>query len=94
MPKTKNVGKNPAVSPRIMHLRFPDEQTLAFWRATADDPGEYASRIAKFSRLSKNQPKKVVKPPRIRPAEIVKGEQSKNSRALGNLLVMPKRFDS
>jgi hypothetical protein len=29
---------------------LPDQETLEFWRATADYPQEVADRIAKFSR--------------------------------------------
>jgi hypothetical protein len=35
---------------RAFVLRRPDEETLAFWRMTADDENEYVSRIARFSR--------------------------------------------
>ena len=35
---------------RAFVLRRPDEETLAFWRMTADDENEYVSRVARFSR--------------------------------------------
>ena len=42
--------------PDVFVIRRPDEETLAFWRMTADDSHEYASRIARFSRaLAENQ---------------------------------------
>ena len=34
----------------VLRITWPDPQTVAFWRATADDPQEFARRLAKFSR--------------------------------------------
>ena len=34
----------------VLKISWPDPETVAFWRATADDPQEFARRIAKFSR--------------------------------------------
>ncbi len=34
----------------VLQMVLPDQETLEFWRATADYPQEVASRIAKFSR--------------------------------------------
>ncbi len=34
----------------VLQMILPDQETLAFWRATADDPQEVADRVAKFSR--------------------------------------------
>jgi len=34
----------------VLQMVLPDQETLEFWRATADNPQEFAGRIAKFSR--------------------------------------------
>jgi hypothetical protein len=34
----------------VLQMVLPDQETLQFWRATADNPQEVADRIAKFSR--------------------------------------------
>lgn len=34
----------------VLQMVLPDQETLDFWRATADNPQEFARRIAKFSR--------------------------------------------
>ena len=34
----------------VLQMVLPDQETLEFWRATADNPQEVAGRIAKFSR--------------------------------------------
>ena len=34
----------------VFKISWPDPETVAFWHATADDPQEFARRIAKFSR--------------------------------------------
>jgi hypothetical protein len=34
----------------VLQMVLPDQETLQFWRATADNPQEVAGRIAKFSR--------------------------------------------
>jgi hypothetical protein len=34
----------------VLQMVVPDQETLEFWRATADNPQEVADRIAKFSR--------------------------------------------
>ncbi len=34
----------------VLQMVLPDQETLEFWRATADSPQEFAGRIAKFSR--------------------------------------------
>jgi hypothetical protein len=35
---------------KLLAMALPDQETLAFWKATEDYPGEYAARIAAFSR--------------------------------------------
>lgn len=34
----------------VLQMVLPDQETQEFWRATADNPQEFAGRIAKFSR--------------------------------------------
>jgi hypothetical protein len=34
----------------VLQMVLPDQETLEFWRATADNPQEVADRIANFSR--------------------------------------------
>jgi hypothetical protein len=34
----------------VLQMVLPDQETVEFWRATADNPQEVAGRIAKFSR--------------------------------------------
>lgn len=34
----------------VLKISWPDPETVAFWRATADDAQEFARRIAKVSR--------------------------------------------
>jgi hypothetical protein len=38
------------MSARVFAMSLPDPETIAFWRATEDYPGEAAERIASFSR--------------------------------------------
>jgi len=51
MPKLKEIGKTSS-TPNILQMALPDAATRAFWKMTADDRDEYASRIAKFPDLS------------------------------------------
>ena len=37
-----------ALPGRVLKLSFPDDETLAFWKATEDGPDEYAARVARF----------------------------------------------
>ena len=68
---------------KILYISRPDEQTLAFWKATADDQNEYVARIAKFSRaLGKNGTFRSWVRPAVR---------RENGRSLGRLLFMPSR---
>ena len=34
----------------MLHMTLPDEETLRFWKLTADSPREFADRVARFSR--------------------------------------------
>jgi hypothetical protein len=49
MTKLKKTVKKRSAPSKILHMSLPDEETLAFWKMTADDPREYAARIARFS---------------------------------------------
>jgi hypothetical protein len=70
---------------KILHMSRPDQATLNFWKATADDHNEYFARIAKFSRaLGKTARSMRRRAPAVRPA---------NAGPLGRLLVMPSRND-
>jgi hypothetical protein len=71
---------------KILHLSRPDEKTLAFWRATADDDNEYFKKIAKFSRaIGKNSSST-----RRQCALVMRAN---NAGPLGRLLIMPGRID-
>lgn len=50
MPRLEKIGRKLSAPSKILHMALPDEETLAFWKMTADDPHEYAARIARFSR--------------------------------------------
>jgi len=89
MPRVEKVGKKLSAPSKILHMALPDEKTLAFWRATADDPHEYAARIAKFSRAVGGKP--------MRNAVQSSGRRWRDAatalrslRPLGKVLVMPK----
>jgi len=34
----------------VLYMTLPDEETLRFWKLTADSPREFADRVARFSR--------------------------------------------
>jgi hypothetical protein len=69
-------------------MALPDDETLAFWKAAADDPHEYAARVAKFSRAVGGKP--------MRNAVQSSGHRWRDAataalprRPLGKILVMP-----
>lgn len=71
---------------KILNMSRPDDKTLAFWKATADDHNEYFARIAKFSRaLGKNS--------RSTGRRRAPAMRADNAGPLGRLLVMPSRTD-
>lgn len=51
MPKLEKIVKKRSAPPKILHMSLPDEDTMSFWRMTADDPREHVARIARFSRI-------------------------------------------
>ena len=90
MPRVEKVGKKLSAPSKILHMALPDEKTLAFWRATADDPQEYAARIARFSRaIGKDATRNAIRSPERRRREAVRAVQSRRSKPLGKLLTMP-----
>src|SRR5271157_2168895 len=77
---------------RVLNLTFPDDETLAFWKATEDGPDEYAARVARFSKaLGKEQPRTAPLPPVRRLRDFATARRS--HRALARVLVMPMTFD-
>jgi len=96
-PHRREAGSTPAqmIAPArtlrgVFALRRPDEETLAFWRATGDFQ-EYVSRIARFSRtLSEKSARNAVQSSSGNAAIAAKPRQSK---PLGRLLVMPSHTD-
>lgn len=50
--KGRRVPRQPRVSRgnSVLHMTLPDQETLRFWKLTADSPREVADRIARFSR--------------------------------------------
>jgi hypothetical protein len=85
----------PASAPRgSCVLRRPDEETLAFWRATADDPHEVASRIARFSRaLGEESTRNAVQSSGFRLRNAAIGVESRRSDPRGRVLVLPMHSD-
>ena len=45
-------------SGKLLDMIFPDEGTMAFWKATEDYPGEYAQRVARYSRQMQEKEEK------------------------------------
>ena len=94
MPRVEKVGKKPPEPSKILHMSLPDEETLAFWKMTADDPHEYAARIARFSKaLGKAAATKAVRPSERRWQDAARATQSRCSKPLGKLLTMPSHPD-
>lgn len=92
MSKLDKVGKKRSVPFKILPLSFPDPETAAFWRMTANDLDEYAARIAKFSRAVGGKP--------MRSAVESSGRRwrdaataARSLRPLGKVLVMPMHSD-
>jgi len=90
MPRVLKVGKS-SLPGQLLDLSFPDDETLAFWKATADGPDELAARVARFSRaLTKDVTAKAGKSRmRQRPATGT-NERPTRPRVRGKLLIMPK----
>lgn len=90
MRRVQNIDKKSSAPRKILHMSLPDEETLAFWKATADDPQEYADRITRFSRaLGNNAKRNAFRSPERRRRNAVRAVQSRRSKPLGKLLTMP-----
>jgi hypothetical protein len=92
MPRLKEIAKKGSAPSKILHMALPDEETLAFWKMTAEDPAEFAARIAKFSRAVGGKP--------MRNAVQSSGRRwrdaataARSLRPLGKVLVMPMHSD-
>ena len=50
--KVRRVQEKPQVyrGNSVLYMTLPDEETLRFWKLTADSPREFADRVAQFSR--------------------------------------------
>jgi hypothetical protein len=93
MPKVEGTRK--ASSQKVLAMAFPDSQTLDFWKLTADDPQEYAARIAKFSRRVGNKAESnFVRPSKCQYPPSVPAVQSRRSKKLGMVLMMPSHSDN
>lgn len=89
MPRAVKSGKSP-VPDKILQLSFPDDEAMAFWKATADDPDEVAARVAKFSRaLNEGVAAKAVKSPLSRQQGTRTSAEPIRPKVLGKLLIMP-----
>jgi hypothetical protein len=92
MPRVEKLGKKLSAPSKILHMALPDEETLAFWKAAADDPHEYAARVAKFSRAVGGKPmKNAVQSSGRRWRDAARAARSRHPP--GRLLVMPKHSD-
>jgi hypothetical protein len=92
MSKLNKLGQKRSGTSKLLPLSFPDPETAAFWRMTADDLNEYARRIAKFSRAVGGETiRNVVKPSGRRWREVASAARSRHPPA--RLLVMPRLAD-
>jgi hypothetical protein len=90
MPRLKEIAKKRSAPSKTLHLSFPDPETLAFWKMSADDPNEYAKRVARFSRaLGNNASKGAAQSSERQWQDAAKLMQSRRSKPLGKLLMMP-----
>jgi hypothetical protein len=91
MPRLKEAIKRQSTpSKKILPMAFPDEETLAFWKSTADNPQECANRIAKFSRALGGKAVTSANQSTRRWRDAATATRSPRSDALGRVLVMPK----
>ena len=91
MSKLEEIAKKP-VPLKVICMAFPDAETLAFWRMTADGVDEYAARIAKFSRaVGGKQIRSTVRSSDRRWQDVAIA--TLRQRPLGTLLVMPRKAD-
>jgi hypothetical protein len=92
MPKLKEIGKTSS-TPNILQMALPDAATRAFWKMTADDRDEYASRIAKFSRsLGKDSAQNATQSLEYRRRNSVASDK-RQGKFLGRTLTMPNRSE-
>src|SRR5712692_11945179 len=90
MPKLKDIAKKGSAPSKILHMALPDDETLTFWKITADDPGEYAARVARFSRaLGKDAKRTASRSPERLLRDAVPAVQSRRYKLPGKLLIMP-----
>lgn len=94
MPRLEKIGKKRSAPSKILNLSFPDTETLAFWRMTADYPNEHATRVARFSRaLGNNAGKTAVQSSERQWQDAARATQSRRPKPLGKLLTMPNHPD-
>jgi hypothetical protein len=92
MPKLEKIGENRSAPSKILHMSFPDDETLAFWRMTAHDLNEYAARIARFSRtVGEGSMRNAVQSSGHRWRDAANAVLAR--RPLGKVLVMPVHAD-
>ncbi len=93
MPSVESVKKSPAPC-KILHMALPDEETRSFWKATAEHPGEYAARVARFSRVVGTEaPTQSLQSARRGLRQTTSTVRSRGSKPLGKVLIMPNRLD-
>jgi hypothetical protein len=93
MPQAKAIKKTHRPL-RTLAMSLPDQDTVTFWKMTADSPHEWAVRIAKFSRrISNDGVKNVSRCSRYRLGEHRSPVRARGVKPLGKLLVMPSRFE-
>jgi len=91
MPKPEEIAKKRSASSKILHMALPDAETRAFWALTADDPHEYAARVAGFSRaLGGKAVTNAVQSSGHRWRDAANAASSRRSDFLGRVLALPK----
>jgi hypothetical protein len=79
---------------RTLPMSLPDQDTVTFWKMTADSPHEWAVRIAKFSRrISNDGVKNATQCSRYRRRGHGLSVRAPRVKPLGKLLVMPSRSE-
>jgi hypothetical protein len=93
MPRLEKLAKKRSASSKILRVVLPDPETRAFWALTADDPHEYAARIAKFSRTVGGRAVTNAAQSGRRWRDAATAARSQRSEVRGRVLVMPKHPD-
>jgi len=89
MSKLEEIAKKP-VPLKVICMAFPDAETLAFWRMTADGVDEYAARIARFSRaVGGKRIRNAVRSSGRRWRDALNATCARRSDTLGRVLVLP-----